>query len=354
MEPEKIKLTKLLEEIGDVSFIKTDKQSIIDAISIMDIAALELILEEDLSYHDTTKSIFLQKLNDVFIEFKNEDTRLFPYGGICNSTECFNTNKKGVAFIGNISGRYLNLILEQNEDGSVYDIYDCSSFCTNEKIIDENKFELSIKVFEDEKTNFLGTFKYQDLNNNSIEAINELKIRSDSEITKEEIFQWILKYEEVYTAMNWKYMTYKNQNLFHNYYYQIRTISEFLKLENESFVAVTKFKKIDLNQEIVLLKWLTEFEHLYFKLYLLIFDLVTEESLQSGRLNLHKDFTTYFKLELLKNCLELERILETHYNEKLEMYTTQSKEDQENQISFDEDYETMSSLKYHLEKRGIL
>ena len=84
------------------------------------------------------------------------------------------------------------------------------------------------------------------------------------------------------------------------------------------------------------------------------FDVLTEESLKSGRINLHKDFTAYFKTELLKNCIELEKLLDKHYNEKLNFYTTQSKDEQDNQIPFDDDYEKTSSLKYHLEVRDLI
>jgi outer membrane receptor for ferric coprogen and ferric-rhodotorulic acid len=76
--------------------------------------------------------------------------------------------------------------------------------------------------------------------------------------------------------------------------------------------------------------------------------------LQSGQILLHKDFTVYFKTELLKNCINLQELFDKHYYEKLNKYSTQSREEQENQTPFDDDYKNTSSLKYHLEKRGII
>ena len=97
-----------------------------------------------------------------------------------------------------------------------------------------------------------------------------------------------------------------------------------------------------------------KFEHLYYELILLCANIVTEESIQTSKTLLHKDYTIYFKTNILQNCIELQELIDKHYNEKLNKYNTLSQEEQENQIPFDDDYENTSSLKYHLEKRGII
>jgi len=101
----------------------------------MNSKALKLILEDNVSYQDTTKTIFLEKLNEVFKEFKKEDNKLIAYQGKCNSNECSNKNKNGFSFVGNKSGRYINFIIEENENGTVKDLYTCSVFCTDENVI---------------------------------------------------------------------------------------------------------------------------------------------------------------------------------------------------------------------------
>jgi hypothetical protein len=111
---------------------------------------------------------------------------------------------------------------------------------------------------------------------------------------------------------------------------------------------------IDLNNEIDLLKWLVKYEHLYYELLLLCADIVTEESLQTGNSILNKEYNISFKTDILKNCIDLEELIDKHYNEKLNKYNTLTQEEQENQIPYDDDYEDTSSLKYHLEKRGII
>jgi hypothetical protein len=84
MTPEQLKLIKQLAELGDVTIVKRGKSSLINSISEMNSTALELILEDNVSYQDTTKSIFLQKLKEVFKDFQKEDNKLIPYEGKCN------------------------------------------------------------------------------------------------------------------------------------------------------------------------------------------------------------------------------------------------------------------------------
>lgn len=354
MTPEQLKLIQQLAQLGDVTIVKRGTSSLIKAISEMNSKALELILEDNVSYQDTTKSIFLQKLKEVFKDFQKEDNKLIPYEGKCNSDKCTNKNKKGIAFVGNKSGRYINFIIEQNEDSTVKDIYTCSVFCTNENVINENKRKLDITVYNDEKVNFTPSSSYNYLKNKSITALNEIKQLNNCEISKEEIITWIKSYEELYNSMNWINNFYKHHYSFYWLYYHINEIYKFLIIENEAKIAIDEFKSINLNNEIDLLKWLVKYEHLYYELILLCANIVTEESLQTGNSILHQDYTVYFKTDILKNCIDLQVLIDNHYNEKLNKYNTLTQEEQENQIPFDDDYENTSSLKYHLEKRGII
>jgi hypothetical protein len=319
----------------------------------MNSKALELILEDDVSYQDTTKSIFLQKMKEVFKDFQKEDNKLIPYEGKCISSECTNKNNKGIAFVGNKSGRYINLIIEENENGSVKDIYNCYDFCTNEKTVDENKKQLSFTVYKDEKVDFKPSSYYISSNNKSVSAMDYFTSFNNNEISKDQIITWVKEYEDFYNSLDWFDLLYKNLSPFHCCFYHIKGIYDFILLEDKAAIALEEFKSVNLEEEIQLLKWLVKFEHFHFNLILLHPNIVTEESLKSGRINLYKDYTIYFKTEVLKNCIDLEALFDNYYYEKLNKYNTLSKEDQEKEIPFDEDYEKRSSLKYHLEKRGF-
>lgn len=354
MTPEQLKLIKQLAQLGDVTIVKRGTSSVINAISEMDSKAIELILEDNVSYQDTTKTIFLQKLKEVFKDFLKEDNKLIPYEGKCNSDECTNKNKKGIAFVGNKSGRYINFIIEENEDGSVKDIYTCFDFCTNENAVDKNKKQLSFTIYKDENVSFKPSKAYTFLNNKSISAINELKQLNNTEFSKEQIITWIKDYEDIYNSMTWVNMFYKDHSPFYKYYQHIKKIYEFIKIEEEASFALEEFNSVNLNEEIQLLKWMVKFEHLQYDLILLHPNVVSEGSINSGTINLHQDFNIYFKTEILKNCIGLEELFDKYYYEKLNKYNTLSKEDQEKEIPFDEDYEKTSSLKNHLKIRGLI
>jgi len=354
MTPEQLKLIQQLAELGDVTYVKRSVSSLINAISEMNSKALELILEDNVSYQDTTKSIFLQKLKEIFKDFQKEDNKLIPYEGKCNSDKCTNKNKKGIAFVGNKSGRYINFIIEENEDGSVKDIYNCYDFCTNEKAVDENKRQLSFTVYKDEKINFKPSSYYISSNKKSISAINYLTQFNNTEISKYQIITWVKQYEEFYNSLDWFDLSYKNISPFESCFYHIKGIYDFILLEEESAIALEEFKSVNLEEEIQILKWLVKFEYLYYKLVLLHPNIVSEENLKSGKIILYKDFNVYFKTEILQNCINLQELFDKYYYEKLNKYNTLSQEEQENQIPFDDDYEKTSSLKYHLQIRRII
>ena len=103
----------------------TKKEAIIQYFSSMDLGMLELLLDENRTYQDASKEIFLEKVGSAFEEFKsNGDTYLTPAKGKCDSTSCNNNGCSGFAFIGNNSNKSLPLIFEENESDYV-DIYFC-------------------------------------------------------------------------------------------------------------------------------------------------------------------------------------------------------------------------------------
>jgi hypothetical protein len=354
MTPEQLQLIQQLAELGDVTIVNSGVTNLVNAISEMDSNALELILEDNFSYQDTTKTIFLEKLDEVFNEFKKEDNKLIAYQGKCNSKECSNTNKNGFCFMGNKSGRYINFIVEENENGSIKDLCTCHDFCTNEKVIDKNKEKMSYFIFFDEKVDFVQSPDYIYSNNKSISAIKELMQFNDAEILKEDIISWIKKYEDLYNTMDFADMFYKNLAPFYKCFGHILKIYEFLLIEKEASIALQEFASVNVEDEMTVLRWLVKFEHFHYKLILLHPNVVSEGSINSGRTNLHQDFNIYFKTEILKNCIGLEEVFDKYYYEKLNKYNTLSKEEQDNQIPFDDDYEKTSSLKYHLEIRGLI
>ncbi|MBK9330117.1 MAG: hypothetical protein IPM95_12645 [Sphingobacteriales bacterium] len=114
----------------------TQAEAVIHYIKEMDIEMLDLILDNDRTYQDCSKEVFLQKLDSVF-----EHIRAFGPNdmtverGFCGSTECPGRCKNGISLIDLKGRQYLDLILEV-KSGKVLDIYDCNHFTLFNKEID--------------------------------------------------------------------------------------------------------------------------------------------------------------------------------------------------------------------------
>ena len=96
------------------------------------------ILEDNRTYQDFEKSLFVHKLGNAFDEFiKAGDTFLQCHTGFCNSKHC-NYKCNGFSFTGNFSSNYLDMIIEIKE-GIVQDMYECSEFKMQVKGIKKNE-----------------------------------------------------------------------------------------------------------------------------------------------------------------------------------------------------------------------
>lgn len=118
--------------------IKTQADAALHFIQQLDIEMLDSILEEDRTYQDFEKHVFLQKLEYAFDEFiQDGDTFLNRYQGFCDSKNC-NYKCKGFTFIGNNSSNHIDLIVDI-KDGVVVDIYECTLFKSSNETVSKNR-----------------------------------------------------------------------------------------------------------------------------------------------------------------------------------------------------------------------
>jgi hypothetical protein len=104
-------------------------ESVVYFIEHLDIDMVDTLLDNKRTYQDFNKNIFIQKLGNAFNRFlKSGDTKLEIYHGNCISATC-SAGCKGIRFIGDYSGLYMDLILKI-ENGLVIDIYECHQFKT--------------------------------------------------------------------------------------------------------------------------------------------------------------------------------------------------------------------------------
>ena len=122
MTPEQQKLLEHLNQMGDVQIFNRKKESIVKAITDMDLKILHLILDENLTYQDVTKEIFLGKLKEIFDEFNKTKDTLSAHFGKCNSKECPNYNNCGALFYSYKTGDNFNLIFEVDDSVSAAEV----------------------------------------------------------------------------------------------------------------------------------------------------------------------------------------------------------------------------------------
>ncbi|MEI2695974.1 MAG: hypothetical protein V9E90_12960 [Saprospiraceae bacterium] len=105
--------------------ISNQTQAIQYFIEKMDIEMVDAFLDNDKTYQDFEKYLFISKLQQVFSTFADfGDTHLLTVEGSCNSCD---KTKTGFTFIGNNSNNYMSIIFDTT-DNKINDLYECSDF----------------------------------------------------------------------------------------------------------------------------------------------------------------------------------------------------------------------------------
>lgn len=106
---------------------KPHVDDVVEAISLMDVHWLEYLLDENLTYSDFPKWVFIKKLKSIFDYFKEiGDTHLNYYPGESRMTQHIVSYAPlyGYRFVGNELKNYLDLVFETERD-YVWNIVDC-------------------------------------------------------------------------------------------------------------------------------------------------------------------------------------------------------------------------------------
>ncbi len=107
------------------TIISNQTQAIQHFIEKLDIEMVDAFLDNDKTYQDFEKYLFICKLQQAFATFTDlGDTHLFAVAGSCNSCD---KNKTGYTFIGNKSNNYMSIIFDTSEN-KINDLYECSDF----------------------------------------------------------------------------------------------------------------------------------------------------------------------------------------------------------------------------------
>ena len=132
--------------IQPVPKISTQTQAIQHFIGKMDIEMVDAFLDNDKTYQDFQKYLFISKLQKAFEKFTDlGDTHLLAIDGSCNYCD---KTKAGFTFIGNYSNNYMHIIFD-TANGKINDLYECSDFKNQNFILNLNE-----RIYIDNKENF--------------------------------------------------------------------------------------------------------------------------------------------------------------------------------------------------------
>lgn len=106
--------------------IKTQLDAVLYFVSKMDVDMVSTLLEDERSYQDLAKGLFIRKLGDLFHEFRQlGDFTLLVDRGECYGCSC---GVSGFTFVGNKSRAYIDMVFIVDEAGQILDIYECGEF----------------------------------------------------------------------------------------------------------------------------------------------------------------------------------------------------------------------------------
>ena len=237
----------------------TKKEAIIQYFSSMDLEMLELLLDENRTYQDATKEIFLEKLGSTFEEFKsNGDTNLSPVKGKCEAHSC-NYNCSGFAFLGNNSNKRLPLIFEENETDYL-DIYFCSTFKTSEDYDVVN--DIFLDISKDEKATFKPSVNYLLRASECKNALLDLEKYKGQVIGKEVYTEWYNKHTELFKSLPGIFSNYNAFSKFNLLWFDLEDIIKTLLYDSKARKALQDYESLSHDNENELLNWLLKYEEM--------------------------------------------------------------------------------------------
>lgn len=350
MNLEQKKLFRQLLELGDIIYFKRNKETIVKAISLMDSKSLEYILDRNIIYQDATKEVFLGKLDELFISLKKTDDFLLTREGKCNSDKFSNKNKCGVIFLGNKTYNHFPLIFDEDSDNNVTDIYYCNDFkCDNSFEISKNSKSLHFKIFDDEKANFIPTIRYNYININSLNAIEELKKYENSNISLSNLIDWINKHTAFYKTLFMFHLNFKNEELFYNTFTIGNRLIDFASKEDDCQKAVRLFQQISLDNDLNILKWLIEFDELRQELCLFSYFFLKEKQNSSDYIEFDEKLKISIKVEYFRYNILFGKIIDEYLPGMLAKYKSLNPITQKSL----EDFDKSRLLRNGLKKKGI-
>ena len=329
-------------------------QTVLQYFRLMDISNLQRCLKDEYSYQDTTKEIFLNKVESIFKAYKNSnDIELIVYEGKCAGRMCDNCGKKGYRFVGNKSKNYFDLLFETEGD-DIKDIYHCEQFKIFERIEDLGT-RATIEIDLDDQVTFDKTPEYWSKVYAADDAWKEIITTPPRLIDFNDLCYWVDKhsitdsligsFDMFEGIMKW--------SAFSSLYADLKEVRSYITNHIEELeLANHQANQIQTEQDLI--DWLVKYEDIHGEASTII---------KYCFVKINGNFRLYIKNPILFNdpvfdaTLCFMKYFQDHFDDVFQKYSTYT--DVENSILYNTagrraDGVAIFSLKYHLANRKAL
>lgn len=308
----------------------TQLDTVLGFIKTMDTKMLDEILDGEVTYQGTSKKIFLNKLDLVFAKFKIKgDSAIEIEYGKCQCPKCEIGNKKGYVLIGNNSRQCLDLMFELSAEWKVLDIYYCNEYglvddCYVPYDFEHEKDDLdvfgynSIKLYPDEKLDFIATERYCLMTEKCKEAFEEIENGDEKHISFEIINDWLRKYKNLVDVMIGNYYT--TTFKFAYLYSDLGKVQPYFTMLYYTDRAMKLYNEGNYTNENDLIEWLIKHQNLGCSL-LVTFNMDFIETEKDGKKwYLSNDYNFYFLPDDFKSIIEFKNLFDSKYWSLLEKH----------------------------------
>lgn len=234
----------------------TEKQLLIQAFQSLDFEKLHYLLDDNKSYMDVSKDLFLSRLKEKINQYSDLKSYEEVIEGICDFC-----NKGCKAYKFKAEGcPSLSLFFEEKND-AVTDIYLCNSLLLERS--DEDSWPIYFEFYEEEKVDFKPSIDYL-INLQRIEkAIEDFnRLVSMNLVPIEEVVHWHNKCKTLANDLNLDDISVSSRYKAYEYidllYSKVSSLVHNYNNNHLAQNALDAYNKIDANDEKSIVKWLID------------------------------------------------------------------------------------------------
>lgn len=356
MTPRKLKFPQELSDLGDVQyFSKPKKTLLVEAIAAMNISALKILLDDDKTYINTTKEVFLNGLEILFEDFKRSgNTQLLVNNGSCSSKHCTNCGVKGYRFVGNNFKDYFDFVFEM-EGEEVKEISDCFLFETDIASTDLAE-PFFIEINYDDRNDFEKTSEYWEFFNATQTAYSEIITTPPILLDSERLDGLLEKFADLNQCIIGNDEYYGMQMKWDNFlsiYVSLESIRTYISTHKiEILLANNLLEQIKTEQDLIdwVLRYKTIYDYAPFEL--------TDYFVKQGKnFSCKLSDIVNFTGEPFNQVFNFITSYKKHEKELLDKYNTYTEEEYNEAHNSEEHLNKgidLFSLQFHMKKRMVL